>query len=219
MPLTIRENLTDSTILGVWKITETSGSLLGMITLSKDEEVYFGSLRSEIRRTQWLSYRLAVRQLILPESIRVIYDHYGKPRFESRPWHLSVSHSGNYAAVIIGKVNAVGIDIEKLKPRVERVADKFLSEEEMNAIGMDHRLEKLYVHWGAKESLFKLHGKPEIDFRRNIYVKPFDYLCSGIGKCMAILRLGEISKEFFVFYRELEDYLLVYTTEAEHDLR
>jgi len=213
MPLTIHKKITDNILLGVWKIEESSGSLLAGIALTGDEEAYYASLKSEIRRAQWLSYRVTVRLLILPDIAEVIYDDFGKPQFKNSAWQLSVSHSGDYAAVIIGKDSRVGIDIEKLKPRIERVVDKFLSDHEISELGIENRLEKLYVHWGAKESLYKLHGKPEIDFRKNIIIKPFSYLCRGIGKCMAILNMDGKSKEYCISYQTIDDYMLVYTIE------
>lgn len=198
-------------MLGVWRIEESVPELKDMLNPGTEERSYCETLKSDLRRKQWLSYRVAVNHLISPDNGELFYDEFGKPQFKHKPWQLSVSHSGNYAAVIIGKKNPVGIDIEKVKPRVERVADRFLSQEELTSIGTENRLEKLYVHWGAKESLYKLHGKPEIDFRKNIIIEPFNYLCSGEGSCKALMKTQEGSGLYDLQYRKLENYILVFT--------
>jgi len=213
MPFVIQSSVAKNVILGVWRIDESVIQLKSILNPGMEDSRYFETLKSDLRRKQWLSYRIAINHLTFPEKGELIYDEFGKPQFKDQPWQLSVSHSGNYAAVIIGKEKRVGIDIEILKPRVERIANRFLSEEELSSVGNENRLEKLYVYWGAKESLYKLYGKPEIDFRSNIIVEPFIYLCTGIGQCRAILKTGEMCREFCIYYRTISDYLLVYTLE------
>jgi 4'-phosphopantetheinyl transferase EntD len=59
--------------------------------------------------------------------------------------------------VITSSTHPVGIDIERLKDRIYRIKDRFLTIEEHKSLGETNRLEKLYVIWGAKESLYKIY--------------------------------------------------------------
>jgi phosphopantetheinyl transferase len=129
--------------------------------------------------------------------------------------YLSISHSGDYSAVITSKTGPVGIDIERLKDRIYRIKDKFLSVEEYLKIGEADRLEKLYIAWGAKEALYKIYGRPEVDFKRDIFIESFNYLCGEKGQCTALLSTPESTKKYDIFYERISDYMLVYALKTD----
>jgi len=210
MPLIINENITADCILGVWKIEEPADFLLRQILLTKTEEDFYLTLKSEIRREQWLSYHIIIRELLGKEGNELEYDPFGKPHLKDRSHFLSVSHSGSYSAVIISKNIPVGIDIEKIRDRIERVKDMFLSPEEMMQVGSKDRLEKLVVYWGAKEALYKIYGNPGLLCMPDISVKPFDYLCSGNGSTSAVVKSDPKTENYTIYYRQIDDYILVY---------
>jgi 4'-phosphopantetheinyl transferase len=210
MPLILCHIINESTFLGVWKIDETSESLRQQLYLDENDEKYLGSFGNEGRKRHWLSYRLILQELLKTRQVKVIYDKYGKPRIPDFTGHFSVTHSGDFAAAIVSYTMPVGIDIERIRERIERVAERFLSLGEMEQISENDRLEKLHICWGAKESLYKLYGKPEIDFQKDIHIKPFDYFCIGEGQCQAEMNTPEGSGFYAVFYRKIEDYMLVF---------
>lgn len=210
MPLFFNHKINESTFLGVWKIEETSESLRQQLYLDDNDRKYFESFGNELRKKHWLSYRLILQHLVKTDTIKIIYDAYGKPGLSNFEGHFSVSHSGDFAAVIVSSVIPVGIDIERIRERIERVSERFLSLNEREQIGENHRLEKLHICWGAKESLYKLYGKPEVDFQTDIRIKPFDYLCIGEGTCQAKMNTPEGIGFYNIFYRKLEDYMLVF---------
>jgi phosphopantetheinyl transferase len=137
------------------------------------------------------------------------YDPHGKPFLDSGSHHISVSHAGEFAAVVCSDNVVVGIDIEKMKDRVERVKERFLQKIELDTLAQENRLEQLYVFWGGKEALYKLNGKPDLDFRNDIHVHPFDYLCNTNSKCRATMTVGGLKKDLTLFYCKIEDYMLV----------
>jgi 4'-phosphopantetheinyl transferase len=210
MPLILNHKINESTFLGVWKITETSESLRKQLYLDENDEKYFGSFGNEVRKKHWLSYRLILRELLKTDSIKIIYDEYGKPRIPDLKGHFSVTHSGDFASAIISYEMPVGIDIERIRERIERVAERFLSSEEQDQAGDNDRLVKLHIYWGAKESLYKLYGKPDVDFRADIRIGAFDYLCIGEGACRAEMNTPEGMGFYTIFYRKIEDYMLVW---------
>ena len=213
MPLFRKFHISANTFLGLWKIEEEPEQLISLLNLSPAENEYYKSLRSELRKKHWLSYRSILTNLMDKESLELIYDAYGKPYPVNRDYHLSVTHSGLFSAVIISIDGPVGIDIEMLKDRVERVKDKFLSAEECASIGTVNRLEKLYICWGAKESLYKLYGKPEVEFARDIRLDSFEYDPKDKGECSARMTTPEGTRNYPIHYEKIEDYMLVYSME------
>ena len=177
MPLVFRNIVHESSIIGVWKIEESMQELTEMLNPDSEQLYMLNSFSNEKRKKQWLGYRIVLRNIIASENWRINYDQYGKPFIEDYPYYISASHSGDYAVAIINK-SRVGIDIEKIRDRIERVKNRFLTEKELDFIGEKNRLEKLHVCWGVKESLYKLNGTPDVEFRSNIVLDQFDYLCN-----------------------------------------
>ena len=103
---------------------------------------------------------------LLSHAGDITHNEAGKPLF--RGYHISVSHTKGYAALILSKNQEVAVDIEYFSDRVERIASKFLRKDE-KAEDLDAKL----VHWCAKETVFKLFSEEKLMFE-DMRVKPFD---------------------------------------------
>jgi phosphopantetheinyl transferase len=209
MPFLREINPSDGIRAGIWNITETAEELLANICLSSSETVLYETFRHEMRKKQWLAYRALLKHLLAPLKTNVSYDANGKPFLDSGSHHISVSHAGDFAAAVYSQKVAVGIDIEKMKDRVERVKDRFLQQSELLSLTPESRLEQLYVYWGGKEALYKLHGKHGVDFRNDIYIHPFDYLCNTNSRCNASITFDHVQHDYSLFYEKIEDYMMV----------
>jgi len=210
MPLIFNKEVDNATRVGLWQIDETPAELKEQAELNPAEVTRFASFKSEIRKKQWLSYRILLKRMMFPDLPVLEYDAFGKPHLKNKELHLSISHSGSYSAIIISKSGPVGIDIERLKDRIFRIIDRFLSPDEERNIGEPDRLEKLYVAWGAKEALYKIHGRPEVEFQRDIFIDAFDYLCGRKGQCTAGMKTPDGVEKYTVFYEKIGEYMLVY---------
>lgn len=215
MPLVKIEPIDASTQLGIWDIEETTDELRLRTSLTPEEADQFITFRNETRRKQWLSYRLLLHEMLPGNLPLLVYDEFGKPALKERDLFLSISHSGEYAAVITSKTHPVGVDIERMTDRIERIQSRFLAPEEEQQIGEVNRLEKLYIAWGAKESLYKIHGRPEVELQRDIYIEPFDYLCSGKGQCCGRMKTPGGEESYTVFYERISGYMLVYAMKRQ----
>jgi 4'-phosphopantetheinyl transferase EntD len=102
----------------------------------------------------------------------------------------------------------VGIDIEQVKEKVERIAHKFIRKEEMTFIGNDHRIQQLYVCWCAKEAVYKCYGQKEVSFADNITLEPFEF--EGHGYITAHLNKDDVNIKYDVGYLQYEDYMVGY---------
>jgi phosphopantetheine--protein transferase-like protein len=179
MPL-IYQNEAEQSLVGVWKILEPTEELFHRALLSEKEAENFLSFKSEGRKRQWLSYRVLIHELI-KEKKEIVYNNHGKPflKLTHKKINVSITHSGDFSAVIINENNPVGIDIEKPSQRLHNVSERFLSTDERNFIDSQNYLNHLAICWTIKEAVFKIHGNLLFDFREQILLEPFKYGESG----------------------------------------
>ncbi|MFA6944542.1 MAG: 4'-phosphopantetheinyl transferase superfamily protein [Pedobacter sp.] len=205
MALAYHREIDNNTSFAIWKIEETAEELLAQLQLKEHELSYLDTLNNGKRNMHWLSTRVLLRRMLDTENyIDCKVDSSGKPYLSNFPHHISLSHSYDYAAVMISKNKAVGIDIEMVKDKIERIAHKFLSKEELEFIRDQDRIDQLYVAWCAKEAIYKLHGKKNISFLEHIKLKPFEY--QGCGSFDAALDIGTRHREFRVHYEKFDGY-------------
>lgn len=209
MSLKFTEKINQHTEIGIWQIEETIDWFLSGLNLSTVEKDVYESFVNEHRKKQWLSYRCLLRAIIRDIPVNVEYDEHRKPFIRNHRGNISVSHAGEYSAVILSDKYQVGIDIEKITPRIEKIACRFLSNAEEDFIQEAERLKYLYIIWGAKEALYKLYGKRNLDFQKQIRIQPFDLEKEAIFTGSIIN--GSNSLETMLFYRFIDDYVLVYT--------
>ena len=211
MALVYYKELDQFTSFAIWKIEESAKELLDQLQLKDHEISYLDSLANGKRNLHWLSTRVLLRRMMNTDDyIDCQVDANGKPYLANFPHHISLSHSFDYAAVMISKNKAVGIDIELIKDKIERIAHKFMDKNELSYI-IEDRMEHLYACWCAKEAIYKLHGKKNISFLDHIRLKPFEY--SGSGSFEASLDTGSELNTFTVHYDEFEGYMIGYVSD------
>jgi len=211
MSLFLKKSIKDASI-GVWEIKETVDELKAQLTLSDDEERIFSSLKTPTRKQHWLSYRMILPYLVSEDELSAIsYDEYGKPFLNNGVRHISVSHSGRFSALIASPVHSVGVDIERIEDKIEKVSHKFLTEQEITEGGRDLSLDSLYIMWAAKETLFKLHGKRDILFKDHIYIAPFTPQREGL--IYGTIKADDGEKMYTVHYQIIDEYILSYAVD------
>jgi len=199
--------------MGVWQITEPEDLLRSAIHLSGEDEEFLGDIRNTLRRKQWLACRVVVADLTGDRKVNIRYTPKGEPVLAESSYHISLSHAGEFAAAIVSTACRAGIDIEQLRDRVLRVAERFMTPDELGRAAEPHRLEKICVHWSAKEALYKLYGGDQPDLQHGIVLEPFDYLCSGSGVVTATVFHGNECRTHQLHYLETGRWILVYTLE------
>jgi len=214
MALVYQKELQDSATLAIWKIEESAEVLVAQLQLDEQEQAYFESLVQHKRQVHWLATRVLLRTLLQTEHyIDCKADAHGKPYLVNFPHHISLSHSYDYAAVMISETRAVGIDIELVKPKIEALAPKFLTEAERSFIDPEHAVAHLYACWAAKEAVYKLQGKSGVSFKEHIHLEPFAH--SEKGTIRASLK-NKAAKLFFeVAFERFGSYVLAYVCGEE----
>ncbi len=207
MPLSKTIDIDEQTKLGLWHIKEDADFFLSRLQLDDEEQAKVDQLKSPKRYLHWLASRVLIRTLINTEEfIEMTFEANGKPKLQNFPYNVSISHSLDYAGVILSERQDVGIDIEKIDPKINRIAHKFIPDNELNKINKVSRMETYHVHWGAKEAMFKVCGQPGVSFKDHIQVDPIDYNNSGSFKG----GIANYGLSCSLNYEKFNDYMLVY---------
>ena len=214
MGLVYQKQLDGKTAFALWKIEESAEELYKQLQLKTHEKEYLETLNNGKRNLHWLGTRALLRKMLNTDQyIDMDVDEHGKPYLKNFPQQISLSHSFDYAAVMISEDKPVGIDIELVKEKIERVAKKFMSTEELGFIENENRIEHLYICWCVKEAVYKLHGKKNISFLNDIRLDPFS--CCTEGTFSASLNSGDSMKIYQVAYQKFHNYMLGYAIDGE----
>ena len=166
--------ISSSTQVFIWKIEESIDELKQGITLSENSKTRLDSMKSELHQKGFLSIRHLLKNIGL-EDADLIYDDFGKPHLKNGKF-ISITHSYTFTGIIISDDVPVGIDIEKQREKILKIAHKFTPIQEYNTIANVYaKISKLTIVWGAKESLYKIYGKKKLLFLHHIYINDFKF--------------------------------------------
>jgi len=208
MALYLKKKLENEAIIGVWQITETEQELMELSSTPTDEMEEISFIRSESMRKQ----RLAVRALLntlFEEKVYLSHHDNGKPYLENNPVNISITHTEKYVAVILHEENDCGIDVESLDRDFSAVEKKALSEDEIDDLEDEKRNEQLAIYWCAKEAIFKLLSRYNVNFAEQIEVERFRL--RGEGELEAtFIDKDEDEEEFDLEYMTFDRHVLVW---------
>ena len=177
VPLIYKSDLNSSAKIGVWYITEKEEYFLGKVTLHREITHWH-------KRLQHLAGRLLLKELFPDFPVELILvATTRKPYLAEDPFHFSISHCGDYVAVIVSRYKRVGVDIELIKGKALALMNKFLTDEEILHLNAENNKEVATLCWCVKESIFKWQGKGGVDFRGDIDIHKITGENEGIAKC------------------------------------
>ncbi len=196
--------------LGLWQMDELPEQLFGQYPHLLNYRSYLNTIyKNAGRKQEFLAIRALMYEMLrvngaskglLSHAGEFTHNESGKPLF--RGYHVSISHTKGYAALILSKAQEVAVDIEYLSNRVERIASKFLRKDE-RAETLDAKL----VHWCAKETVFKLFSEENLLFN-DMRVKPFDTMADWVCE-VENLKSG---KTVCVDFELAMDFVLTYSS-------
>ncbi len=206
MPLYQSINVNDFTRVFIWKIDESFDHLMQGISLTENSTSRLNSMKSDLHQRGFLSIRHLLQYAGYKDE-DLTYDAYGKPHLNDGNF-ISITHSFEFTAIIISKKSPVGIDIEKQRDKIVKIAHKFTPIEEYKTIANHNALvSKLTIVWGAKESLYKVYGKKKLLFLHHIYIDDFRFEDSTTQG--EIRYEGHVSK-YTISFLEFEGFTCVY---------
>ncbi len=200
--------LNEYSVLGVWKIEEDLNTLLSYVVLDNEEKKRYRGFRSNSRKLEFLSVRALLSELLGKEA-RIVYNKNNKPFLKNGSHFISISHSYKLTAILLSTNEKVGIDLEYMSMNISAFAFKFMNRKEKILKDPESRKYHLYLHWCAKEALYKICDKEGISVRNNITIEPFILMESGEIK--GKVQTEKIKESFDLFYTRYDNYAIVWT--------
>ena len=204
MPLILIQEIIPGIRIALWKPEENVeelGSILGHTPLYTSIQT---SCIAEKRKIEKLISR-HLTNLLQGRECEIKYHNNGKPYLESPSEHISISHTQNCIAVAVSD-RPVGIDVEKIAPKVLGLKKKFLNDAEIDAINPNNELIHTLLLWSAKESVFKRMNATGVDFKKDIHIENF------IPKTSGVFTISESHSStphsYTVFYQTYPQYVL-----------
>lgn len=209
MPLIKEENINDFIVIGVWHSVESLGELEADIMLPDCDVLEIKKARLHKRKIEKTLTRVLCKYLLekyfnLPYQ-GILKLETGKPSLIGTNLELSISHCETYLTVLISSKDKAGVDIQHVNDKIERVATRIFSTEELAEIGSSKQY--LARAWSAKEAMFKFYEKGKINFKRDLHLKKISnpdefygiFMCNGEEK---IVNLGviQVSKFYQLVY-------------------
>jgi phosphopantetheinyl transferase len=195
----------NSTTLFIWKIDESLHDLESTVLLNERSQKRVSGMRSESHKKGFL----AVRKLLTEAGLSdfdLFYTEDGKPHLKDGR-KITISHSFEFSVIAISDTE-IGVDIEKNRDKIQRIASKFIGKEADYLVD-EHLTEQLTVIWGAKESLFKIHPDGGLLFIEHLPIDAFNlYRKKTIGHILK----KPIKETYSIYFDIFEGYTLVYAT-------
>ncbi|MFK7750059.1 MAG: 4'-phosphopantetheinyl transferase superfamily protein [Kordia sp.] len=197
----------------IWKIEESFEELNRDIQLTNHCQQRLDGMRSEIHQRGFLSVRHLLAALNYTD-FDLYYDSTGKPHLKDGK-HISITHSFQFSAIIVSDTIPVGIDIEKQRDKILRIAHKFTPLQEYNTIANhDALIRKLTIVWGGKESIYKVYAEKGLSFLKHIDIDDFSMEAS---QTKGNVYYGNETATYALDFLEFEGFTCVYTLETNRN--
>jgi 4'-phosphopantetheinyl transferase len=207
MGLVMQKYVHDDCLLGIWEINEDLFSLYAMLDLTGEEIDTLNSFKNYNRKLEWLSVRVLLTHMTGP-GIKIYYNSNKKPFLTDPAYHISISHSYRLTSIMVSQRHRIGLDLEHVSNKISDLAGKFLTPPEENAIDGRCRKYHVYLYWCAKEALYKICDKQNINFREDIIIDPF--IPAPEGTITGKVNTDTIREDFTLKYFKYHDYAIVW---------
>jgi 4'-phosphopantetheinyl transferase EntD len=170
--LILNEQLESECQLGIWEIQEDYDNLLDRLSLKTEEVRVVEHFKNYDRKLEWLSVRVLLNEMTASD-LTITYNGNRKPYVKNTQYNISISHSKDLTAILLSQKKRVGIDMEYMSPRISRIAHRFINSDEIISEEPELSTFHMYIHWCAKEALYKICDKQDIQLKENITLEPF----------------------------------------------
>jgi len=202
MPLYKTIHPKENTTVYVWHITESFDEL-NTVFLTENCSNRLNGMRSELHQRGFLSVRHLLKEAGYTDD-DLYYNDNGKPYLKDGK-HISITHSYTFSGIIIGD-DEIGIDIEKNREKIKRIAHKFTDNKQKFLVAKN-LVEQLTVIWGAKESLYKIYLYGGLSFKKDISIDTFTLKDK---ETTGWIKATDWNKKYHIFFEQLKDFTLVY---------
>ena len=156
--------------LWVWNLVPAEAEITRLSALLSDaERTRANRFLSPKHGASYVAGRGRLREILseyvnsAPEQHAFTYGTAGKPELSGRANapSFNLSHTGDWAALVVTAGHSLGVDIEAMRPLKEDIAERFFSPAEvaaLNAHPMEARVAAFYRCWTRKEAFVKATG-------------------------------------------------------------
>jgi phosphopantetheinyl transferase len=205
MPLYKKIQHNKHTQILVWEITESKEALSQNMALEQRSIDRIAGMQSEIHQRGFLSVRHLLKEVGYTDK-DLFYTKDGKPHLKDGK-RISITHSFTFSAIAVSDYQ-IGIDIEKNREKIIKIAPKFVADE-YDFMAEDQVVEFLTVVWGAKESLFKIHPDGGLLFKHHLPIEPFKL---SDKKTRGWIKKDKYYEVFQIYFETFKGFTLVYAT-------
>lgn len=196
-------------LLGLWEITEDYDTLYSKINLDTTEKAILDSFLSTDRKLEWLSVRALLVDITGDPEAKIVYNKERKPFLMDGSYNISISHSYKLTSVLMSRNKKVGIDLEFMSHKIKKVAFKFINDDEVICRGSKEKKKRhLYIHWCAKEALYKICDKQNINFKQNLTIEPFEL--KDEGQIYGWVNNELLHERFLMDFFSIDNYIIVW---------
>jgi 4'-phosphopantetheinyl transferase EntD len=207
MGVIVREHFNEDVEFGIWEITEDYDTLMSKLNLDEKDLETVERFKNHKRKLEWLSVRTLLNEMLGKHS-KIVYGPERKPYLHNNEYNISISHSKNLTSILLSKKKRVGLDLEFMSTKILRIANKFLRDEELANINKDQELYHLYLHWCAKEALYKICDKVDINFVTNLTIEEFTPKEKGL--IFGTVNNSYMNERFTLNYFTIKNYSIVW---------
>jgi phosphopantetheinyl transferase len=208
MAIILNEQFEQGCQLGIWKITEDFNTLRSRIKLTREELETLDRFTHLPRKMEWISVRVLLNAMT-DKELSIYYNKNRKPFIKEDSYLISISHSRDLTAILLSNKKRVGIDLEYMSHRIGNISDRFINKNEQITDDAEQRKYHLYIHWCAKEALYKICDKQDINFKETLTIEPFSP--AEKGSMNGWVRNRSRNDLFVMNYFSLGNYVVVWT--------
>ncbi|MFD0963746.1 4'-phosphopantetheinyl transferase family protein [Pseudofulvibacter geojedonensis] len=205
MPLFKTINHSKRTVVYIWKIEESLEQLYNEVVLNDRSSKRVAGMKSESHIKGFLAVRKLL-EIAGYTDFDLFYTEDGKPHLKDGKI-ITISHSFDFSVIAISN-DTIGIDIEKNREKIKRIAHKFVGKEKEFLVE-ENLVEQLTVIWGAKESLFKIHPDGGLLFIEHLPIDEFNLFHK---QTKGYILKEPLNESYSIYFDIFEGYSLVYAT-------
>ncbi len=206
MPLYKTITIDQDTKVLIWKIEESFEQLSEGINLTEHCQNRVNRMKSDIHKRGFMSVRHLLAEVGYTDH-DLFYDDFGKPHLKDG-MQISITHSFEFSGIIIS-TKEIGIDIEKQRDKIKKIAHKFITTEVpfVESQKEEDKVRILTVIWGAKESLYKLYATAGLSFEQHVHIDAFDL---NVPFTIGSIKYKDVLSHYDISYLEFEGFTCVY---------
>ena len=134
----------------LWQLTENEQTIATLLS-EKERNLIDSQNLSPKRFCERAASRLSLNRIKETLNDDITYTAEGKPHLLRKSGHISISHTKEWVAVAYHPFLPIGIDIERIGEKIEKVAPRVFNAPELN-ISSENRGKWLHICWSGKHS-------------------------------------------------------------------